>query len=96
LGFQREEGYSVSSLALFRLHGSAAHLQLSLEEISGDLSILPAFVLAIPSQTCLLSHLSMCHFPSGFPLMRLLKNNFQTLLVTKRDGGKEKGSVSVL
>lgn len=32
-----------------------------------------AFVLAIPCQTCLLHHLSMCHFPSTFPLMRLLK-----------------------
>lgn len=51
-----------------------------------------AFVLAIPCQTCLLRHLSMCHFPSTFPLMRLLKkkNNCQTLLVTKRDKEAEK------
>lgn len=48
------------------------------------------FFLSILPQVCSPSHLSMCHFPSTFPLMHLLKNNFQTLLVTRRDAEKEK------
>ena len=48
------------------------------------------FFLSILLQVCSFSHLSMCHFPSTLPLMHLLKNNFQSLLVTRRDAETER------
>lgn len=55
----------------------------------GRPSFSAAFFLTILSQVCSLSHLSMCHFSSTFPLMHMLKNNFQILIVTRRDVEKE-------
>lgn len=68
------------------LHGSAAHLQLNLPAILGGggvLTFCSHLIYPLP-QVWSLSHLT-CPIPSAFPLRHLQKNNFQTLLVTKRD-----------